>query len=131
VDRDVSGAGVRTLALVLLVALAGCSSNRPAERSSESGMRQLRAQGPSGSTRWPVVFRWEGATKSELVRVHVLDEAERPILGIEAKGDHASAPETAKPLLHPGIRYQWRVARVDENGEEADASELTSFQVAY
>jgi hypothetical protein len=61
--------------------------------------------------------------------VHVLDDAERPIFGIEARGDHVAAPRSLKAQLQPGVSYQWRVARVDDNGEEADASELITFKV--
>jgi len=92
-------------------------------------MRQLRATTPSGAVSWPLVFRWEGAAPSDVVRVHILDDAERPIFGMEVRGSSAEAPKSLRSQLLPGAPYQWRVARVDENGDESDASELTAFQL--
>ena len=120
---------MKLLAVLGMLALAGCSSGVPSAKSADSGMRQLRGTSPSGSTSWPLVFRWEGTGRSEVVRVHVLDEAERPIFGMEARGDFMAAPQSLKTQLMAGARYQWRVARVDENGDESDASDLTPFQL--
>jgi hypothetical protein len=92
-------------------------------------MRQLRATSPSGAVNWPLVFRWEGAAASDVVRVHIFDDAERPIFGMEVRGGSADAPKSLRSQLLPGARYQWRVARVDENGDECDASELTAFRL--
>jgi hypothetical protein len=120
---------VKLVAGVALLLLAGCSASSPAARAPDSGMRQLRATSPTGAVSWPLVFRWEGAASADVVRVHVLDEAERPIFGMEVRGSSAAAPKSLRSQLMPGARYQWRVARVDENGDESDASELTAFQV--
>jgi hypothetical protein len=129
VDRDIRDARVKLVALVGLLMLAGCSASTPAARPADSGMRQLRATSPSGPVSWPLVFRWEGAAPSEVVRVHILDDAERPIFGMEVRGNSADAPKSLRSQLLPGARYQWRVARVDENGDESDASELTAFRL--
>jgi hypothetical protein len=64
-----------------------------------------------------------------VVRVRVFDEAERQVFGMEARGTSRAAPDELRPLLEPGHTYVWRVARVDENGEEAGASDLTPFSV--
>jgi hypothetical protein len=32
-------------------------------------------------------------------------------------------------MLRPGVTYLWRVARVDGNGEETDASSMVTFSV--
>jgi hypothetical protein len=120
---------VKLLAVLGMLALAGCSPGVPSAKPADSGMRQLRGTSPSGSTAWPLVFRWEGTGRTEVVRVHVLDDAERPIFGIEARGDSVAAPGSLKTQLLPRARYQWRVARVNENGDESDASELTAFQL--
>jgi hypothetical protein len=102
----------------------GCRSD---ERSEAPPPPPLTAIEPSAETDWPFDFRWEGADAQTVVRVHVLDEAERPLYGIEARGDHVAAPRALEALLEPGARYQWRVARVDPNGEESGASALTAF----
>ena len=128
-DRHLRRAGVKLAALAGVLLLAACSAGAPATRSPDSGMRQLRATSPSGPVAWPVVFRWEGAGPSDVVRVHILDEAERPIFGMEVRGGSAEAPKSLRSQLTPGTRYQWRVGRVDENGDESDASELTAFQL--
>ena len=113
-DRHLSESRVRLLAVLGILALAGCSSGSPSAKSADSGMRQLRGTSPSGSTSWPLVFRWEGTGGTEVVRVHVFDEAERPIVGIEARGGFVAAPQSLSTQLMPGARYQWRVARVNE-----------------
>jgi hypothetical protein len=120
---------VRLAAVAALLILAGCSASTPAAHPADSGVRQLRATSPSGAVNWPVVFRWEGAAPSDVVRVHIFDEAERPIFGMDVRGSSMEAPRTLRAQLSPGARYQWRVARVDENGDESDASELTVFQL--
>ena len=84
---------------------------------------------PRAPVTWPLVFRWEGAAPSDVVRVHIFDDAERPIFGMEVRGSSLDAPKSLRSQLFPGARYQWRVARVDENGDECDASELTAFQL--
>ena len=84
---------------------------------------------PSGPVTWPFEFRWKGAGPKTLVRIHVVDEAERPLAGLEGRGDHLAAPDGLKSTLRAGLRYQWRVARVDENGEEVGASALTAFTI--
>jgi hypothetical protein len=129
VDCHVCDPRVRLVALFGLLLLTGCSPSTPAARPADSGMRQLRATSPSGAISWPLVFRWEGTAPSDVVRVHILDDAERPIFGMEVRGSSAEAPRTLKSQLSPGARYQWRVARVDENGDECDASELVAFQL--
>lgn len=128
-DRHLRHSGVKLAALAGVLLLAGCSASTPPARPPDSGMRQLRATSPSGPVNWPLVFRWEGAGASEVVRVHILDDAERPIFGMEVRGSSAEAPKSLRSQLTPGTRYQWRVARVDENGDESDASELTVFQL--
>jgi hypothetical protein len=89
----------------------------------------LRALAPSGTTSWPFEFRWEGVRADSIVRIAVTDEAERLLHEIEARGDRAPAPDALRRLLTPGTTYFWRVARLDENGQESDASELTRFRV--
>jgi hypothetical protein len=129
VDCHVRDGRVKLVAVVGLLMLVGCSASTPAARPADSGMRQLRATTPSGAVSWPLVFRWEGAAPSDVVRVHILDDAERPIFGMEVRGSSAEAPKSLRSQLLPGAPYQWRVARVDENGDESDASELTAFKL--
>ncbi len=62
-----------------------------------------------------------------MVRLHITDDAERPVASLEVRGTRKTAPASLKALLRPGARYQWRVARVDENGEEANASAPVTF----
>ena len=64
-----------------------------------------------------------------MVRVRIFDEAERQVYGIEARGNQAQAPDELRQLLKTGTPYQWRVARVDENGQEVDQSDLTAFSI--
>lgn len=118
---------MRLISLTLAAALAfACSSSqsRPATPSAP-----LEALAPSGPVTWPFDFRWKGADTKTVVRVYVVDEAERPLAGFEGRGDHLPAPQNLKSMLRAGLRYQWRVARVDENGEEVGASALTAFEL--
>jgi hypothetical protein len=112
--------------------LCGLATAQAACQPTDAGAVQepqapLEALEPAGATAWPFEFRWAGTGPDTVVRVHVLDEAERPLYGIEARGDHVTAPRALETLLRAGGRYQWRVARVDENGEESGESELKVF----
>lgn len=115
------------LSLVTLTAVAaGCSSPPP---PAVPAAGPLRAVAPAGPASWPFAFTWEGAGQTAVVRVRVFDAAERLVYGLEARGASASAPEALRALLQPGATYQWRVARVDENGDERDQSDLTPFSL--
>lgn len=112
---------------VLAAMAAGCGADPGQTPATAAPIAPLTALAPSGEAEWPFVFRWEGAGPEDVVRIHVFDEAERPLYGIAARGDHVAAPEPLRQLLKPGERYQWRVAGVDENGQEAGASDLVRF----
>jgi hypothetical protein len=124
-------AGVTGVALpcaVLAMVLAtGCSSAPPPAAVAQAG--PLQAVSPAGPTGWPFEFTWRGSTPDAVVRVRVYDEAERAIYGIDARGTRTPATEDLRRLLKSGSPYLWRVARLDENGQEVDQSELTAFSV--
>jgi hypothetical protein len=120
-----SRGAVLRVGLALLLASA-CSPPAP-RQSTPAG--PLRAIAPAGPTDWPVTFTWAGAAPDAVVRVRVFDEAERVVYGMEARGTSVRAPSDLEPLLERGAPYQWRVARLDENGEETDQSEMTAFTV--
>jgi hypothetical protein len=115
--------GAWLLCAGLLVACAG----PPASGTPEQ--RPLQAVSPRGGASWPPTFSWSGVGEDAVVRVRVFDEAERQVFGMEARGTSRVAPGELRTLLEPGRTYLWRVARVDENGEEAGTSELTPFSV--
>ena len=46
-----------------------------------------------------------------------------------ARRARRQAPDELRRLLKTGTPYLWRVARVDENGQEVDQSELTAFSI--
>jgi hypothetical protein len=114
-------------AVLAILLAAGCSSARPPADVAQAG--PLRAMSPVGATSWPFEFSWRGAKADAVVRVHIFDEAERAIYGIDARGTRAPAPDDLRRLLKSGSSYLWRVARLDENGQEVDQSELTAFSV--
>lgn len=116
---------MRLLPVTLAAALAiSCASSQPPPATPST---PLEGVAPNGAVTWPFEFRWKGAGPETVVRIHVMDEAERPLAGFEGRGDHLPAPDGLKSMLRAGLRYQWRVARVDENGEEVGASSLTAF----
>lgn len=115
-----------SLAILCSVA-AGCSSAPPPGAAAASG--PLRPVSPAGPTTWPFAFAWEGAGEGSVVRVRVFDTAERLVYGLEARGASAQAPNALRPLLQAGATYQWRVARVDENGDESGQSALIAFSL--
>jgi len=118
---------VKLIVVTLAAALAlSCASSQPPPAAPQAPLEGIA---PIGPVTWPFEFRWKGATPNTVVRIHVLDEAERPLTGLEGRGDHLPAPDGLKPMLRPGVRYQWRVMRVDENGEEVGASPLTAFTI--
>jgi len=106
---------------------AGCSSAQPPAAVTQAG--PLHAVSPAGLTGWPFEFTWRGGTPDAVVRVRIYDEAERAIYGIDARGTRAPAPDDLRPLLKSGSPYLWRVARLDENGQEVDQSDLTAFSL--
>jgi hypothetical protein len=113
-------------ALVLMALTSGCSRAQPPAVVAGG---PLRAVAPAGTTAWPFAFKWQGASADSVVRVRIFDEAERAVYGIEARGAQAPAPDELRRLLNAGSPYLWRVARVDENGQEVDLSELTAFSI--
>ena len=118
---------MRLIAVTLAGALAlSCASSQPPPAAPAAA---LEGVAPSGPVTWPFEFRWKGAGPETVVRIHVVDEAERPLAGFEGRGDHLAPPAGLKSMLRAGLRYQWRVARVDENGEEVGASSLTAFTI--
>jgi hypothetical protein len=118
---------VRLLPVTLAAALAiSCASSQPPPATPST---PLEGVAPNGAVTWPFEFRWKGAGPKTVVRIQVVDEAERPLAGLEGRGDHLAAPDSLKSMLRPGLRYQWRVTRVDDNGEEVGASALTAFTV--
>jgi hypothetical protein len=119
---------VRRLAALLLGLAAAACSPPPSAPPPSSG--PLTALAPKGDVALPFVFRWDGAGPSTVVHVRVYDDAERPLYLIEARGSEAPAPKDLRGLLRPGQDYQWKVMRVDENGEEADASPPVTFAVS-
>lgn len=106
---------------------AGCSSPPPPAVARAAG--PLRAVSPAGPASWPFAFAWEGADQDTVVRLRVFDAAERMVYGLEARGATASAPEALHALLQQGATYQWRVSRIDENGDENGQSELIVFSL--
>ena len=119
---------MKLLAVVLTAVLgAACTSSQPPRGAAPA---PLAGTSPTGAVEWPFEFRWTGAGPATVVRVHVFDDAERPLVGFEARGDHLAAPDALRSTLRAGVRYQWRVARVDENGEEADPSAPTAFEIS-
>lgn len=106
---------------------AGCSRAQPPASVVQAG--PLQAITPAGPTAFPFSFTWRRASAEAVVRVRIFDEAERAIYGIEARGNQAPAPDDLQRLLKAGTPYLWRVARVDENGEEVDQSDLTAFSL--
>lgn len=115
-------------ALLAMVLAAGCSSAQPPPAVAQAG-GPLQAVSPAGLTGWPLEFTWRGSTPDAVVRLRIFDEAERAVYGIDVRGTRAPAPDDLRRLLKSGSPYLWRVARLDENGQEVDQSELTSFSV--
>jgi hypothetical protein len=114
-------------AVLAMVLAAGCSSAQPPAAVAQAG--PLQAVSPAGLTAWPFEFAWRGGTPDAVVRVRIFDEAERVVYGIDVRGTRAQAPDDLRRLLKSGSPYLWRVARLDENGQEVDQSDLTAFSV--
>jgi hypothetical protein len=106
--------------------LLGACSTAPASRSASP---PLEAIAPSGQVAWPVTFSWSGTTADAVVRVRIFDEAERQVFGFEARGTSKDAPPELRSILDAGMPYQWRVVRVDANGEEVDPSAMKAFSL--
>ena len=125
-DRDLRFASLIAW-LVVAAAWAGCSNGQPT-RDTNVTPGPLKAVAPSGDTAWPFMFRWDGARPDSVVRVRVMDEAERLILAFDTRGTSAPAPDTLRAQLRPGTRYQWSVAYPQDDDESA-ASPLEEFSL--
>jgi hypothetical protein len=118
---------VRLPALVVTaLAVSSCSPSVP---PAAAPLTPLVASSPRGEVAWPIEFTWTGGSPADIVRVRIVDGAEREILTIETRGDHVPAPDGLKASLRPGVRYQWQVARIGADGQDAGASALTTFEV--
>jgi hypothetical protein len=125
-DRDLRHASLIAW-LVVAAAWAGCSNGQPV-RDTNVAPGPLKAVAPSGETAWPFTFRWEGAQPDSVVRIRVVDEAERLILAFDARGTSAPAPDSLRAQLRPATRYQWSVAYPQADDESA-AAPLEEFTV--
>ena len=101
VDRHLHRAGVR-----LLAGHAGGGARHLVRLEPAAPRSACRAAGrrrvPTARSTWPFEFRWKGAGPDNVVRIHVLDEAERPLAGFEGRGDHLAAPDSLKSMLRAG-----------------------------
>jgi hypothetical protein len=104
---------------VLLVLAAACSG--PRARTQPPPSTPLRADGPAGEIRYPFTFKWAGNSDA-VVRVTVVDAAERRLVQFDARGQRAPMPAGLADMVKPGESFSWRVAAVDENGEPMRAS---------
>jgi hypothetical protein len=127
--RPVFRSSIVRLAAFLLAGLtaAACTSGTPP--AAPVADAPLVAVAPREAVAWPFTFSWNGASPDAVVRVRVFDEAERAVLEFEARGSSVAAPTGLRSRLQPSATHLWKVARIDANGQEVGASELTSFSL--
>ena len=74
-----------------------------------------------------ITFAWRGTSDDRVVRIDIVDAAERAVTDFEARGRSAVAPQVVLDALQPGEPMGWRVAVIDENGARVRVSPLTRF----
>ena len=74
-----------------------------------------------------MTFSWRGTADDQVVKIYIVDAAERAITDFEARGRSVVAPQIIVDAIKPGEKMGWRVAAIDQNGEPVRLSALTPF----
>jgi len=112
-------------AVFLLAACGGAPPGTPPPAARIS--TPLEAIAPSGAINGPITFSWRGSSDDQVVRIYVVDAAERAVADFEARGRSVVAPQIIADAIEPGEKMGWRVAAIDTNGEPVRLSALTPF----
>jgi hypothetical protein len=111
-----------------LLLIAGCGdtpSATPAPATHASA--PLEAVAPAGRVKGPMTFSWRGTSDDQVVRIYIVDAAERAVTDFEARGTSVTAPKIIVEAIRPGEKMGWRIAAIDQNGEPVRLSNLTPF----
>ena len=108
-------------ALLLVVSSPACSNSTPAQGQAPS--TPLVPLGPKGTVSYPFTFSWSGVAAEDVVRVTVVDAAERQLMEFEARGASVAMPPRLSELIRPGERFSWKVAAFDDAGQPVRGSE--------
>lgn len=110
---------------ILLTAALLCGCNGSPRSQAPPPSTPLAAQAPKGPVSYPFTFSWSGVGSTDVVRVTVVDAAERQLMEFEARGTSVPMPPRLSELIRPGEHFSWKVAAVDEGGEAVRASDWT------
>jgi hypothetical protein len=112
----------------LLACFPACGEAPAGKASSQTQLSTpLQPVGPVGQVNGPLTFSWRGTSDDRVVRIYIVDIAERAVTGFDARGQSAPAPPVVLEAIQPRVPMGWRVAVLDENGEPARLSALTRF----
>lgn len=110
--------------LLAATLLYGCSGSPQSQAAPPS--TPLVAQAPKGTVAYPFTFSWSGVGATDVVRVTVVDAAERQLMEFEARGTSVPMPPRLSELVRPGDHFSWRVAALDEEGQAVRGSDWTA-----
>jgi len=109
------------LPLLLAALIYGCGASSHSQASPPT--TPLVPQAPKGPVSYPFTFSWSGVGPTDVVRVTVVDEAERQLMEFEARGTSVPMPPRLSELIRPGERFSWKVAALDEEGQPVRGSD--------
>jgi len=118
--RLAPGVPVALLFVATLLSACGGNGNPPHSAPPSTPLVPLT---PRGSTSYPFTFSWSGVGATDVVRITVVDPAERQLMEFDVRGTSAPMPPRLSELIRPGERFSWRVAAMDEGGDAIRASE--------
>ena len=113
--------GVLFALLLVAASSQACSNGAPPQAQALS--TPLVPIGPKGEVSYPFTFSWSGVAAADVVRVTVVDAAERQLMEFEARGTSVAMPPRLSELIRPGEQFSWRVATFDDAGQPVRASE--------
>ena len=97
---------------------------RQQRRAAGSGTIHTARRSRSKKARisYPFTFSWSGAAPAEVVRVTVVDAAERQLMEFDARGTSVAMPPRLAELIRPGERFSWKVAAFDDAAQPVRGS---------
>jgi len=123
------------LIVIAIVAAAMLSTKwlgptkRPEERGRLSGQLRLLAPGQEPALRAPLLFRWEGAARSEYYIVEIFADSLLPFWkSAQLTGTSYELPSPVKEKMERGKSYFWMLTAFSQGGTKTESS-LEEFKL--
>ena len=112
--------GVLFALLLAIVSSSTCGNSGPQQAPAPS--TPLVPLAPKGLVAYPFTFSWSGAAPADVVRVTVVDAAERQLMEFDARGTSVAMPPRLAELIRPGEHFSWKVAAFDDAAQPVRGS---------